>query len=231
MHDRPIRAIAFDAVGTLIHPEPSAAAVYAEVGRRFGSRLTVPEIHSRFAVAFAEQERRDAAAGFATSEERELRRWQDIVAQVLDDVTDVAGCFAQLYAHFARPEGWRCETGTAELLAQLRHAGYALGLASNYDHRLRTVLAGLEPLAGIATVVISSEAGWRKPAAAFFAHLAAALAVPPDAVLYVGDDLANDFKGARRAGMPALLFDPDGRHPELGGVRIGNLGELSEPRP
>ena len=34
-----VRAVFFDAVGTMIHPDPPAATVYARVGRRFGSRL------------------------------------------------------------------------------------------------------------------------------------------------------------------------------------------------
>ena len=37
------RAVFFDAVGTLLHPDPSAAEVYAGVGRRYGSRLSVSE--------------------------------------------------------------------------------------------------------------------------------------------------------------------------------------------
>ena len=35
-----IEAVVFDAVGTLLHPEPSAVEVYAEVGRRQGTRHT-----------------------------------------------------------------------------------------------------------------------------------------------------------------------------------------------
>src|ERR1700693_3322915 len=37
MIDPAIRAVAFDAVGTLIHPDPPAGEVYAAVGPRFGS--------------------------------------------------------------------------------------------------------------------------------------------------------------------------------------------------
>ncbi len=221
-----IRAVALDAVGTLIHPDPAAGDVYAAVARRQGSRLTLEEIRTRFVAAFAEQERLDVQHGLATSEERERRRWQTIVAQVLDDVRDPAGCFAELYDHFARPTAWRCEPGTAPLLARLRDAGYALAIASNYDHRLRPVIAGIADLAPIETVVISSEVGWRKPAPAFFAHLAASLRLPPNRVLYVGDDFANDFAGGRQAGMPVMLFDPHGRRPELAHDRIGALAEL-----
>ena len=32
-----IKAIVYDAVGTLIHVQPAVSAIYAEVGRRFGS--------------------------------------------------------------------------------------------------------------------------------------------------------------------------------------------------
>jgi putative hydrolase of the HAD superfamily len=226
-----IRAVAFDAVGTLIHPEPPAHEVYAAVARRYGGRTTVNEIRTRFAAAFAEEERLDLANGLATSEERERRRWQDIVAHVLDDVADPAACFAQLYEHFARPEAWRCEPGCQDLLRRLRHLDYAIALASNYDHRLRRVVAGLPPLTAIETIVISSEVGWRKPEPRFFAQLAAALALPLDAVLYVGDDLDNDFHGALEAGVQALLFDPRGRHRDIGQGRIADLGTLRLPGP
>src|SRR5262245_60532303 len=80
-----IRAVFFDAVGTLLHPVPAAADVYYHAGQRHGSQLSLEEIRRRFATAFRAQEKRDAVAGHRTSEEREVQRWQDIVAAVLDD--------------------------------------------------------------------------------------------------------------------------------------------------
>src|SRR5262245_54780253 len=102
-----IQAVAFDAVGTLLFPEPSAAVVYADVGRRFGSRLDVEEIARRFRAAFHEEEQIDVADDLRTSEEREERRWRRIVKRVLDDVSDGEQCFRRLYDHFARPDAWR----------------------------------------------------------------------------------------------------------------------------
>ena len=49
---RGVRAVVFDAVGTVIHPEPRAPVVYAEAARRFGSKRTVDEITPRFIAAF-----------------------------------------------------------------------------------------------------------------------------------------------------------------------------------
>lgn len=218
---RGVRAVFFDAVGTVIHPEPSAGAVYAEVGRRFGSQLDANEVRRRFGRAFAEQEAVDAGNGHRTSEAREVDRWRQIVAQVLDDVTDRERCFAALYDHFAKPSAWRVEDGAGEVLTALRQRWYAVGLASNFDHRLRGVVDGLLPLEG-AHLLISSEVGWKKPAPEFFARLCAVVGLEPGQVLFVGDDVANDYDGARHAGLQALLFDTSGREES----RLRSLREL-----
>src|SRR5688572_27700491 len=95
-----VRAVYFDAVGTLIHPEPPAVAVYGLVGQRFGTRVPPDEVLSRFRAAFRRQEEEDALSGHRTDEERELCRWRAIVKEVLDDVEDEEGCFQALYEHF-----------------------------------------------------------------------------------------------------------------------------------
>src|SRR5437763_10039141 len=102
-----VRAVVFDSVGTLIFPEPSAAAVYARVGKAHGSRLGRGAIGPRFTTAFRRQEALDRAAGLRTSEEREDERWRTIVAEVLPDVADPDGCFRELFAHFGQPDAWR----------------------------------------------------------------------------------------------------------------------------
>jgi putative hydrolase of the HAD superfamily len=221
-----IRAIFFDAVGTLIHPEPLVAAVYAAVARRHGSSRREDEIAVRFSAAFAREETWDREQGLRTSEAREVMRWRRIVAEVLDDVNDPEGCFEELYEHFAVPGNWSCSPDTREVLATLDKRGYFLGLASNYDRRLRRVVAGLAELRPIRQVVISSEVGWRKPAQEFYAALCASVAFSSDQVLLVGDDLVNDYEGAQAAGCPALLIDPTAITGE-GQNSIKRLSELT----
>jgi len=203
-----VAAVFFDAVGTVIYPEPSAAQVYADVGRAFGSGLSVAEIGRRFRSAFAAQEAEDRTAGWRTSEQRELRRWRDIVSQVLDEVRDQEACFAALFEHFARPESWRLDAEAPVLLAHLAQRGYVLGLASNYDRRLRRVVAGMPELACLPHLLISSEVGWRKPAPEFYAALCRVAGLPPERVVHVGDDCENDYRGASAAGLHAVLLDP-----------------------
>jgi putative hydrolase of the HAD superfamily len=220
-----VRAVYFDAVGTLIYPDPPAPVVYAAAGRARGSRLDVPEVAARFRAAFRREEEEDRRLGLRTDEGREARRWRRIVATVLDDVTDPEGCFQELFAHFARPDAWRCLPEAGPVLRELARRGYVLGLASNYDGRLRSVAAGRQDLEAVRRFVISSEVGWRKPAGEFFAAVCREAGLPPDQVALVGDDRVNDYEGARAAGLRPVFFDPEGKSGDLT-PRIGALREL-----
>jgi putative hydrolase of the HAD superfamily len=220
-----VRAVFFDAVGTLILPDPPAPAVYSAIGRSHGSRLDGATIAGRFRTAFAREEEEDLRHGLRTSEEREVRRWRHIVAAVLDDVTDPEACFAELFVWFARPEAWRCVAGTGAVLRELAGRGYELGLASNYDSRLRSVAAGLPDLRPVRHLVVSSEVGWRKPAGDFFAAVCRVTRLPAEQIALVGDDRVNDYGGARAAGMRPVFFDPENEHPDLV-PRVTSLGEL-----
>jgi putative hydrolase of the HAD superfamily len=220
-----VRAIFFDAVGTLLFPQPPATSVYWEVSQRFGSGLSVATIRDRFAAAFAREEEIDRQRDWHTDEEREKRRWQDIVAAVLDDVSDPGSCFQTLYHHFALPGAWKVHEEAAGLLPKLADGGYVLGLASNLDCRLRSVVAGFPELRPMRHLAISSEIGWRKPSPRFFAAMTETCGCRADQVLYVGDDLVNDYDGARAAGLRALLFDP-GNHAPATVARTTRLTDL-----
>jgi putative hydrolase of the HAD superfamily len=221
-----VRAVIFDAVSTLIHPDPPAPVIYAQIGRRFGSVLSPVIICERFVTAFQREENVDRALNLRTNEARESERWRNIVGKVLDDVTDREMCFAELFAHFARPESWRCDPDAEAVLRELAARGYPLGMASNYDARLRSVVHGLPALQPLRYLLISSEIGWRKPAPAFFSAITRALAAPAASILFVGDDSTNDHEGAQAGGMQAVLFDPWDRAQTVGVSTIRRLSDL-----
>jgi putative hydrolase of the HAD superfamily len=226
------RCIAFDAVGTLITPVPSASEVYYQTARRFGSRLEADEIAWRFKQAVRDSELENAAAGEAarlvTSEARERERWRQIVADVINDISGGAYCFDYLFSHFARPDSWRCFDDVPEVLARLEEGGYRVAVASNFDRRLHDVCQGVPVLRKIEVRVISSEVGYRKPGRAFFAALVSQAGCAPEEVLMVGDDAVNDVAGARQAGLGAVLINRRGaassnkNWPD----EIGSLSEL-----
>ncbi len=227
-----IRWIALDAVGTLIHPQPSAGAAYHRVGLRHGSRLAAAEISARFGRVFARAVEADdldcgcAEAGdrLHTCEARERIRWERIVRDVLDDVADPDACFAELFAHFGQPTAWACFPEVGGALRRLKQAGYRLAVCSNFDARLNTVMAGLPELEPIELRIISSEVGCRKPSPRFFEALVRATGCAPSEILFIGDDPVSDVAAARNSGLAALQIDHG--HASLQNRALRSLDDL-----
>jgi putative hydrolase of the HAD superfamily len=196
-----IHWILFDAVGTLISPDPPVAEVYHSAARRFGSGLSIDEISEQFAVALAA----NFAINSATSEANERRRWRSIVAQVIQDIPhSIDSVFEQLWHHFAQPEHWRLYDDVATSLADLHRRDYHLGIASNFDGRLKNIVNGHSPLAICDELFVSSEVGHSKPDPRFFRAIETELSCRPDQILLVGDDEVCDVQAATAAGWRAI---------------------------
>lgn len=232
------RWIAFDAVGTLIYPEPSAGAAYHQVARRHGSRRSLDDITARFKDAYqnigwaaAESQcpgRSEHPGHFdhLTSEELERERWRQIVATVIDDVPNPTACFEELYAHFADPASWRIFDDVAPTLAKLRERGYLLAIASNFDHRLHAICDTFPELKDISCRVISAAVGHRKPSRQYYDALMVATGAEPGEILMVGDDYENDVIGGTKSGLRAVYLDRLGRSDGPHGNAIRSLQEL-----
>lgn len=211
-----ISCILFDAVGTLLEPHPPVAEAYWLAGRRFGSRLTKEEIAERFRAAWAKDSRRS----LATSEAAERERWRRIVRAIFHELPAEAGeeLFSALWGHFAQPNHWRLFADVAPAWRDLSALGLPIGVASNFDARLRTIAAAHAPLATCQTWFISSELGWAKPESGFYAAVEAQLRLSPAEILLIGDDLENDVLAPRRRGWNTLHLRR--------GAQVGSAGEV-----
>jgi putative hydrolase of the HAD superfamily len=242
------RWIVFDAVGTLLYPDPPAAAVYHALAAHYGSRLTLAQVARKLHEQMHPRPARRRRAGLRsragegclaaerigrallwrprTSQRREWLRWQKIVARVLDDVPGAGGrrLFAQLWHHFQQPEHWQLYPEVASVLTRLKQAGYRLAVASNFDRRLGDVLRGHPPLACLDAVFVSSELGFSKPDPRFFRAIERQVHANGPALLLVGDQVICDVAGALACGWQALLVDRHG-HGALAAIRsLEDLG-------
>ena len=207
-----IEGIVFDAVGTLIKPVPPVADVYCAAALRQAITLDPDHVRDRFLHHFRADELVEARGPMATSEANELARWRRIVKNVLGELPDPEKAFNELWTHFGSSEAWSCFADVGPTLELLQDARLPLRIASNFDARLRNVVAGLPALAGLAdALVISSEVGYRKPHPRFYETVAATFERPPETILWIGDEPENDVRGARAAGFRAVLLDRGGR--------------------
>ncbi len=123
---------------------------------------------------------------------------------------------------------WRVvDPGTGAVLEALRARGLTLGVVSNADGRVEADLERAGLRRHFATVVDSHVVGVEKPDRAIFELALARLRATPDTALYVGDVFGIDVRGARGAGLAAILMDPIGRYPTpVDCARIRALDEL-----
>ncbi|SFI26716.1 HAD family hydrolase [Planctomicrobium piriforme] len=211
-----IRCVAFDAVGTLIHAEPSVSQAYQQVARKYGADVPLPVLRERFLQSMSSR-----PMSAQTSEATELAFWQATVQDVIGTVTDPEACFQELYDHFGDPHSWRLDPDGAAALATLAKQGIQVCIASNFDERLQRVVNGMPELGVVSQVLISSQVGWRKPHPRFFEALQQAVNVPPSQILMVGDDVNLDVVPARQLGMQALHLAPGNSAP-------GSIRSLTE---
>src|SRR5207249_10709965 len=74
-----IAGIVFDAVGTLIKPDPSVAVAYTGAARRQGVELEPEDVRARFHLHFQSDAVHGARGVLSTDEATERRRWRQIV--------------------------------------------------------------------------------------------------------------------------------------------------------
>jgi putative hydrolase of the HAD superfamily len=214
-----VRAVTFDVGGTLLEPWPSVGHVYARLAAPFGlTQLDVAALNARFVEAW----RRRANFDYARAS------WHRLVQETFGDVTVSAECFAALYEGFGAAEAWRIYEDVGPALKALRRRGVRLGVISNWDERLRPLLRSLGLEEYFEVIVVSHEAGDPKPSPLIFARAASAMALPPDAMLHVGDSGREDVAGAKAAGFRALLLDRLGSEGGTGDESmINSLRELA----
>lgn len=220
----PGTAVFFDAVGTVIFPTPTASIVYTQLAARHGLTLDPADVKARLWQQFRVEEAADLEHNWMTDEQREEARWRAIVFAAIDGATE--DMFQELYQHFAQPSAWTVPPAAAACIARLHARGVKLGLASNYDSRLVSVVDGSPALLPLRKrLVISSLVGVRKPGRGFFEEVIGVAGCDPADILFVGDDVENDYDGAIAAGLNAVLLDEHDKHPDIP-RRVRSLDEL-----
>ena len=203
------RAVSFDAAGTLFHPVRPIGALYAEVAGRHGIHADADVLHKRFRRAFQAAPPLAFSPALPTDERRARERawWRAVVAEVFAGRSDAAfdAYFDDLFAFFASRAAWRADPEAAPLLRRLRAARLRILVVSNFDARVRGVLAALDLAPLIDQVTISSEAGAAKPDPRIFEVALAATGLEAGQVLHVGDTAREDLAAARAAGLAVVL--------------------------
>jgi putative hydrolase of the HAD superfamily len=224
----PVGAVSFDSGATLIYPDPPVEEIYAaEIAGVEGPRFPAADVSRALTQAWSEvaAEDRGDRYGGVRGESEFWRGFLNRVRRQLDGGTVSREVFARLSAHFRQPDSWGVFADARGALAELESRGVALAVVSNWDSHLPALLEALGLARNFRHVLVSAVEGTGKPGPEIFRRACARLGLPPARVLHVGDSLADDYEGARGAGLQALLLDREGRHADFPD-RIETLAEI-----
>lgn len=216
----PIKAIFFDAAGTLIQVREPVGRVYAAAARRHGIEADEETMGRAFRSAWKSLPHPQNGGAPAADDERSW--WRELVrrcfaraAKAEPPERQLAAAFDELYEHYSAPNAWSVFDDVLPALARLRDR-YRLLVLSNFDRRLRAILSG-HGLAGFfSSMIISSEVGASKPHRLIFEAARAAAGCSAEECLHAGDDPVCDVLGATAAGFRFFHV----RRPEAGIDRL-----------
>lgn len=225
-----IKAVFFDAAGTLFEPVRNVGESYAAFAARHGIEVTPAELSRRFRICF-EDAPRLAFPGAVQGELAGLERgwWKALVGRVFEPrgkFEDFETFFDELFAYFANPGAWRLYPDVIETLTALRGRGVRMSVISNFDSRLVTILEGLNTMPFFDEIFVSSRIGYAKPDARIFQAALRHHGLAPDQAIHVGDSETNDLKGATHAGLRGLLIHRSDTPARVNGDRIASLAAI-----
>jgi putative hydrolase of the HAD superfamily len=215
-----VRAVLFDAGGTLIHVDGARVCAAAGVGFDGAAfrRAEASAVEAVRSLVLERPESKDA---------ERLPLYFDTMLAALG-VTEAPlrrEAFGRIAAEHGRANLWsRAGEGAEATLDELRRRGYRVAVVSNADGRVRGLLEAAGLAAHLEFVLDSAEVGVEKPDPRIFHAATGRMGLAPGSCAYVGDIYEIDVAGAAAAGLQPVLIG-DGPAPEPV-VRVPNLPSL-----
>jgi len=205
-----LKAIFFDGVGTLFYLTKTVGDHYALVGSEVGLTLHAHKLDRAFYTAWEQMPPRPAIDVPRENDDKDW--WRQLVDLVLGQVApslseyDRNNFFEIAYEHFAETGVWKLYPEVVDVLEKLRPR-FQLAVVSNFDGRLRFILAHLGISKFFAHVFISSEIGADKPDPEIFRRALKVMSLKTSQALHAGDDPERDWKAATAAGLSIFRLD------------------------
>ena len=228
-----IKAVFFDLYQTLVCYEPPREEIQSKVLKDFGIELKPEALLRPIVVAdeFIYQEHSHLSIGKRSDQEKKAL-WGQYQAMVLKEagiepskelIGSILGRMQQIKFNMVLFDD------VLSALTELRDKGLILGLISNVDNDISSLLhkLGLTPM--LQVIVTSLDSGYSKPQPEIFKEAVKKACVQSQEAMYVGDQYQIDVIGASRAGMRGILLDRGGYFNEaIQEPKIRNLHQLIE---
>jgi putative hydrolase of the HAD superfamily len=225
-----IEAVFFDAGETLLSPQPSWSELTTQILNERGYGVSVEQVREAWRHGGQHFLRAaDEGRMFSTSQGESHAFWTTLYAEILSflRIAD-EGAPQVLYETFSDPSTYALFADAVPTVEEFRSRGIKVGVISNFESWLKTLLDHLKIHDLFDVIAISGDLGWEKPDARIFEWAMREAGVGPKQSVHVGDSPNFDAQPAHDLGMVGVLLDRHGRWTDLDAdyPTVTSLGEL-----
>lgn len=198
----------FDADDTLYTLREHPGSSYVRLAASCGIALDESSIKQRVSDVWYSMEARYYRYPFGgyTSDEEEQSFWFYFVSRVLAPYCSavmVRQVFPLIYHYFTSSESRILNADLAYAIDVLVEEGYRVGVLSNCDHRIVSIIASLLPSISPEDIYTAGRIGAKKPSVVPFDRMAARYG---NRLWYIGNTVSIDMIPACRAGWQGVLL-------------------------
>lgn len=208
------RVIFLDAVETIIGLRGSVGEIYANLAQQAGVTVNPEAVNQAFYQSF----KASTPCAFPGVELAEIPQWEynwwraiaySTFARVgvINQFADFEGFFAAVYQYFATPKPWYVYRDVIPSLIHWQEEGIELGIISNFDTRIYSVLEGLGLKEYFDSITISSLVGAAKPDEQIFLSALEKHQCQPNQAWHIGDSFSEDYQGAISVGIKGFCLE------------------------
>ncbi|XP_076090742.1 haloacid dehalogenase-like hydrolase domain-containing protein 3 [Mytilus galloprovincialis] len=205
-----IKLLTLDATNTVIRVLGGVGHQYASTASIYGIKADPEKLDVSFRTKWKEHNLKYPNYG-VSSGITSHGWWNELVKQTFissgyADTEVLSKVATHLYLHFKTNKGWEVLPNSQNVLQDVKSKGIKLGVISNFDERLETVLSSLGLLHYFDFVLCSRLAGHAKPQPQIYEKALELSGISASDALHVGDHIDNDYMGPRNIGMSSVLL-------------------------
>lgn len=216
MRAPPLRWVLWDVKDTLLKVRLSVGEQYCREAERMGLSLNPAEVNSAFHQAYKRYSIRYPNYGI-TQGLNGHTWWTAVVKDTfhLCGILDPAllqTISHNLYHNFCNAQNWEVFDDSKKVLEACVSLGLKLGVVSNFDKRLETILKSCDLLSHFNFLITSEDASVAKPSPLIFEQALQKCGVSAAEVAHVGDHYIKDYLASRSVGIHGFLLDRDNKY-------------------